>query len=106
MSTHREAVPFLAFAAFVTGESLHVDGGQSVGHSDTWMVDIVHSTVGFMARHMLSSKVRGSFTRVKGEVQLPEGSSIPLSMAGEIEAGSVDTRDEGRTATRLAALDA
>jgi enamine deaminase RidA (YjgF/YER057c/UK114 family) len=74
--------------------------------SHTWIVDIVHSTVGFMARHMMISKVRGSFTRVKGEVQLPEGSSIPLSIAGEIEAGSVDTRDEGRTATRLAALDA
>jgi polyisoprenoid-binding protein YceI len=62
--------------------------------SHTWIVDIVHSTVGFMARHMMISKVCGNFTRVKGEVQLPEGSSIPLSIA--VEAASVDTRDDRR----------
>jgi polyisoprenoid-binding protein YceI len=62
----------------------------------TWIVDIVHSNVGFKARHMMITKVRGNFTRVKGEVQLPEGSSIPLSIAAEIEAASVDTRDEQR----------
>jgi enoyl-[acyl-carrier-protein] reductase (NADH) len=27
-----DAVLFLEFAEFVTGEILHVDGGQSVGH--------------------------------------------------------------------------
>ena len=62
----------------------------------TWIVDIVHSNVGFMARHMMIAKVRGNFTRVKGEVQLPEGSSVPLSIAAEIEAASVDTRDDQR----------
>ncbi len=64
--------------------------------SHTWIVDIVHSTVGFMARHMMIAKVRGNFTRVKGNVQLQEGSSIPLSIAAEIEATSVDTRDDQR----------
>jgi polyisoprenoid-binding protein YceI len=59
-------------------------------------VDTVHSNVGFTARHMMITKVRGNFTRVKGEVQLPEGSSIPLSIAAEIEAASVDTRDDQR----------
>src|SRR5580693_1412535 len=62
----------------------------------TWIVDTVHSNVGFTARHMMITKVRGNFTRVKGEVQLPEGSSIPLSIAAEIEAASVDTRDDQR----------
>jgi polyisoprenoid-binding protein YceI len=42
--------------------------------SRTWIVDIAHSSVGFMARHMMITKVRGNFTRVKGEVQLPEAS--------------------------------
>jgi polyisoprenoid-binding protein YceI len=59
-------------------------------------VDIVHSNVGFMARHMMIAKVRGNFTRVKGEMQLLEGSSMPLSIAAEIEAASVDTRDGQR----------
>jgi polyisoprenoid-binding protein YceI len=64
--------------------------------SHTWIMDIAHSTVGFSARHMMITKVRGNFTRVKGEVQLPEGSSIPLSIAAEIEAASVDTRNDQR----------
>jgi polyisoprenoid-binding protein YceI len=45
---------------------------------------------------MMITKVRGNFTRVKGEVQLPEGSSTPLSIAAEIEAASVDTRNDQR----------
>ena len=64
--------------------------------SHTWLVDTVHSNVGFMARHMMITKVRGNFRRVKGEVQLPEGSSMPLSIAAEIEAASVDTRNDQR----------
>ncbi len=66
--------------------------------SHTWTVDIVHSSVGFTVRHMMIAKVRGNFTRVKGEVQLPEGSSIPTSIAAEIEAASVETHDGQRDA--------
>jgi polyisoprenoid-binding protein YceI len=64
--------------------------------SRTWIVDSVHSNVGFIARHMMITKIRGNFTRVKGELQVPEGSSMPLSIAAEIEAGSIDTRDDQR----------
>jgi polyisoprenoid-binding protein YceI len=64
--------------------------------SSTWNVDSVHSSVGFTARHMMITKVRGNFTQVKGEVQLPEGSSIPLSIAAEIVATSLDTHDDQR----------
>jgi polyisoprenoid-binding protein YceI len=64
--------------------------------SRAWIVDSVHSNVGFMARHMMIAKVRGNFRRLNGEVQLPEGSSIPLSIVAEIEAGSVETGDDQR----------
>jgi len=66
--------------------------------SHTWSVDIVHSNVGFTARHMMIAKVRGKFTRLKGELQLTDVSGIPVSMAAEIEAASVDTRDDQRDA--------
>lgn len=66
--------------------------------SHTWSVDIVHSNVGFTARHMMIAKVRGKFTRLKGELQLTDVSCIPLSIAAEIEAASVDTRDDQRDA--------
>ena len=62
----------------------------------TWIVDTAHSNVGFMARHMMLTKIRGNFTRLKAEVQLPGGGSIPLSIAAEIDAASVDTRHDQR----------
>lgn len=67
-----------------------------ITESRPWSVDVAHSNVGFTARHMMIAKVRGNFARLKGEVQLPEDGSIPLSIAAEIEAASVDTRNEQR----------
>jgi len=68
----------------------------TAARSGAWIVDIAHTNVGFVVRHMMIAKVRGNFTRVRGEVQLPEGSSIPTAIAAEIEAVSVDTRDDQR----------
>ena len=34
----------------------------------TWEIDPVHSEVGFTARHMMVSKVRGRFTTFSGEL--------------------------------------
>jgi polyisoprenoid-binding protein YceI len=64
--------------------------------SRTWTVDVAHSNVGFITRHMMISKVRGKFTGVKGELQIPEGTAIPESIVADIDVNSVDTRDEQR----------
>ncbi|MGZ3508086.1 MAG: YceI family protein [Vulcanimicrobiaceae bacterium] len=64
--------------------------------SRTWAVDTAHSNVGFITRHMMISKVRGKFTALKGELQIPEGTAIPESIVAEIDAASVDTREEQR----------
>jgi len=66
--------------------------------SHTWSIDIAHSNVGFTARHMMIAKVRGKFTRLRAELQLTDASPVPLSIAAEIEAASVDTRHEQRDA--------
>lgn len=34
----------------------------------TWDIDAVHSHVGFVARHLMVSKVRGSFTKLEGQI--------------------------------------
>jgi polyisoprenoid-binding protein YceI len=34
----------------------------------TWEIDPVHSHVGFVARHLMVSKVRGSFTKIQGQI--------------------------------------
>jgi len=45
----------------------------------TYNIDAVHSTVGFVARHLVASKVRGRFTDFSGAITIgdtPETSSV------------------------------
>ncbi len=43
----------------------------------TWTVDPVHSTVGFVARHLMISKVRGRFTEFSGSLEVaPEPAAV------------------------------
>ena len=45
------------------------DAGAIPGYvAGTWEIDPVHSEVGFTARHMMVSKVRGRFTTFSGEL--------------------------------------
>ena len=63
--------------------------------TQTFAIDTDHSEVGFSVRHMLS-RTRGRFARFSGEIQLdrehPENSSI----AFEVDAASIDTRNNDR----------
>ena len=61
----------------------------------TWTIDRVHSDVSFIVRHMVVSKVRGSFRTFEGTLvtgETPEESSVTASIALE----SIDTNDEQR----------
>lgn len=63
-----------------------------------WTIDTAHTSVGFMARHMGLSKVRGQFTSFRGEV---EGDPTdPTSARARVEAAmaSVDTGNADRDA--------
>jgi polyisoprenoid-binding protein YceI len=61
----------------------------------SWDLDPVHSHIGFMARHLMVSKVRGRFT--KFDVQLvTAGKPLDSSVTVTIDAGSVDTGNEAR----------
>ncbi len=63
-----------------------------------WKVDEAHTTVGFTARHMGLSKVRGQFTRFSGEV---EGDPTDIASATgrfEVDMASVDTGNPDRDA--------
>ena len=61
----------------------------------TWEIDPVHSEVGFTARHMMVSKVRGRFGSFSGTITTAEDPA-QSSVEAVIDAGSVDTRDERR----------
>ena len=61
----------------------------------TYAIDASHTNVGFKARHLVVAKVRGSFSDVRGTVEINED---PLQSSVQVEVGlaSVDTRDETR----------
>ena len=63
----------------------------------TWNVDTSHSTVGFMARHMMIAKVRGRFASFSGAITVPEN-PLDASVTATVDLASVDTGDEGRDA--------
>src|SRR6266542_1201970 len=64
----------------------------------TWNIDTIHSTVGFVVRHMLVSKVRGRFNRWSGRLRFDEPDHPTASVSVEIDAGSIDTNDAQRDA--------
>jgi polyisoprenoid-binding protein YceI len=69
--------------------------GHPVPASGSYEIDPSHTTVEFVARHLMISKVRGRFTGVSGVVDIaerPEDSSVEVA----IDASSVQTDDERR----------
>lgn len=69
---------------------------EVAGTVRTWVPDLAHSSVGFVARHMVVTKVRGTFDKYSAKLEIPEGSLIPASIVATIEVGSISTRDERR----------
>lgn len=61
----------------------------------TYAIDASHSTVGFVARHAMVTKVRGSFTEFEGKAVVAEDLSLS-SAELTISVGSIDTRNEQR----------
>jgi polyisoprenoid-binding protein YceI len=71
--------------------------GITIPEPGTFTLDAAHSTVGFVARHLMVSKVRGSFTDVSGVITIadqPLESSVDVVIgAGSITTGAPD-RDQ------------
>ena len=61
----------------------------------TWDLDPVHSHIGFVARHLMVSKVRGSFSKFEAQVVTAE-SPLDSSATATIDLSSVDTGNETR----------
>ncbi len=61
----------------------------------TWTIDPVHSEVGFSVRHLMVSKVRGSFKTFEGAITIAEN-PLDSKVEARIDASSVETRDENR----------
>lgn len=63
-----------------------------------YALDRSHSTVEFIVRHLMISKVRGRFAAFQGQIELAPGSDVPRALNATIEVASIDTREEQRDA--------
>ncbi|MEY9876729.1 polyisoprenoid-binding protein YceI [Streptacidiphilus sp. MAP12-33] len=65
-------------------------------HTGTYTIDPAHSRIGFVARHAMVTKVRGSFNRFTGDVQVDAGAPENSKVNLVIEVDSIDTRNADR----------
>ena len=59
--------------------------------TERWEIDSSHSSVHFSVRHLVIAKVRGTFTRWSGTVQIPDGDLSKATVSVTIDASSIDT---------------
>lgn len=64
--------------------------------SGTYVIDPTHSRIGFVARHAMVTKVRGSFNEFEGEAQLDFDNPAASTASLTIEVASIDTRNPQR----------
>jgi len=62
----------------------------------SWQIDSSHSHIYFTARHMMISKVRGSFENFSGTINFDEENPTNTTVNVEVDLTSVSTRDEKR----------
>lgn len=82
-------------ATITQADLTHEVSGRTIPLPGAYTVDASHTTVDFVARHMMVSKVRGSFPVVNGTLFIgeePSQSSLDVS----VDVASVATRDENR----------
>ena len=59
--------------------------------SERWEIDSSHSSLHFSVRHLVIAKVRGSFARWSGTIQVPDGDFSKATVDVTIDASSIDT---------------
>jgi polyisoprenoid-binding protein YceI len=78
-----------------TTPAARVVDGRTVPAAGVWAVDPSHSSVAFIARHMMVAKVRGNFSSYTVDLTIAEDPT-QSSLSVSIDAGSVDTKDDAR----------
>jgi polyisoprenoid-binding protein YceI len=68
------------------------------GSRTTWTIDPSHSTIEFVAKHMMITTVKGRFAEFTGAVVADEERLADSSVEVTMQAASLDTRSEQRDA--------
>jgi len=80
-----------------TGEPTRNWAGLTIPTAGTYLLDQAHKRVGFVARHMMVSKVRGEFTEVNATVTIDED-PLKSSVTATIQAASIKSGQDDRDA--------
>jgi polyisoprenoid-binding protein YceI len=64
--------------------------GVTIPLPGTFTIDVAHSRVGFIVRHLVVSKVRGAFKEFEGEITVGEN-PLESAVTATIQAASIDT---------------
>ncbi len=67
-----------------------------MANRNDWQLDLAHSGISFWVRHLLVSKVRGSFTRFSGTLRFDDAHPELAELSVEIDAASGDTHEPRR----------
>ena len=68
----------------------------SISQAETWVIDPVHSTTGFSARHMMISNVHGIFEKIAGTIRYVPGDPTSVEADIIITTASINTRHPRR----------
>ncbi|MEU7771616.1 YceI family protein [Micromonospora taraxaci] len=71
--------------------------GLTIPTAGTYALDVAHKRVGFVARHMMVSKVRGEFNEATATITVAED-PLQSSVVATIQAASIDTTQADRDA--------
>ncbi|WP_319460624.1 YceI family protein [Micromonospora sp. RTP1Z1] len=69
--------------------------GLTIPAAGTYLLDAAHKRVGFVARHMMVSKVRGEFADTAATITIAED-PLQSSVTATIQAASIDTAQADR----------
>jgi polyisoprenoid-binding protein YceI len=95
---HMRAYKIYATTAsfFALSALVWLTSARATPDSDTWHLDGPHSAAQFSIRHLGISTVRGTFTKLSGDVTYAPADVSKSSVNVTIDASSVDTRVEKR----------
>jgi polyisoprenoid-binding protein YceI len=80
-----------------TGTTPSNSPGNSLGDlTGTYTIDPAHTRLGFVARHAMVTKVRGSFNEFAGDLTLDGDNPANSTATVTIKAASIDTRNAQR----------
>ncbi|MBX7269807.1 YceI family protein [Micromonospora sp. Llam7] len=71
--------------------------GLTIPAAGTYLLDVAHKRVGFVARHMMVSKVRGEFADASATITIAE-EPLQSSVSATIQAASINTAQSDRDA--------